>query len=286
MPPLFPLTLALYAVACTLYIVAVSQPQLAGAARMARRCLALAFGGQAIDIAWLCLHGQHPGSSGREAIFFASWLMIGAFPILTFRQPIPLLGALLVPVAMIMDLVARVTPSGLPAAAMASPGHRALGTLHILSATLGTALFGVAAAASIVYLRSERRLKDHKPATAGAPVRPALSTLDSWNRLSIGFGFLSFTVALVTGTVWLILSPRVGGPREAAGLWDTVLLLVGQPQYMLSLLTWLLYAGLLGARVAFGLRGRRAAAVTLAGFAAALGVLILYLLRDVRVLHL
>ena len=51
------------------------------------------------------------------------------------------------------------------------------------------------------------------------------------------------------------------------------------------MLTWLLYAGLLGGRVAFGLRGRRAAAVTLYGFLAALSVLLLYLLRDVRVLR-
>jgi ABC-type uncharacterized transport system permease subunit len=284
MPPLFPLTLALYAVACTLYLVAVSQPQLGWAARTARHCLALAFVGQAVDIAWLCLHGQHPGSSGREAIYFAAWLMIGAYPVLTFRQPIPLLGALLVPVAMIMDVVARVTPVAMPAAALTSSGHRALGAVHILSATLGTAMFGVAAAASIVYLRSERRLKGHRPAAAGAPVRPALSTLDSWNRQSITFGFMSFTVALVTGTVWLILSPHPGS-EFAGGVADTARLLLATPQYTLSVLTWLLYAGLLGARVAFGLRGRRAAAVTLSGFAAALGVLLLYLLRDVRVLH-
>src|ERR1700712_1153289 len=149
MPPLFPLTLALYAVACTLYFVAVAQPQLLRVGQAAQISLGLAFVGQALDIGWLCLHGQHPGSSAREAIFFASWLMVAAYPVLTFRQPIPFLGALLVPVAMVMDVVARVTPSpGVSAIVLAPPGHRALGLAHIFSATLGTAMFGVAAAAS------------------------------------------------------------------------------------------------------------------------------------------
>ncbi len=284
MPPLFPITMALYAVACTLYFVAVAQPPLVRVAKAAQLSLALAFLGQTIDIAWLCLHGQHPGTAAREAIFFASWLMVGAFPVLTFRQPIPLLGALLLPVAMVMDVVARVTPApGIPAVVLAAPGHRALGLVHIFSATLGTAMFGVAAAASVVYLRNELRLKRHR-LTAGGPVmRPSLETLDTWNRQSITFGFLSFTVAIVTGTVWLVMSPLPTAP--AGGLGETTWLLLGRPQYILSVLTWLLYAGLLGARVAFGLRGRRAAAVTLYGFMAALSVLVVYLLRDVRALH-
>ena len=123
---------------------------------------------------------------------------------------------------------------------------------------------------------------DHEAATE----RPALETLDTWNRQSITFGFLSFTAALISGTVWLILSPLPGPAPVTGGLAETARLLLGRPQYTLSVLTWLLYAGLLGARVAFGLRGRRAAAVTLYGFLAALSVLLIYLLRDVRVLHL
>lgn len=286
MPPLFPLTLALYAVACTLYFVAVAQPQLVRAAQAAQVALVLALVGQAIDIAWLCLHGQHPGTSAREALYFAAWLMLGALPVLTLRQPSPLLGALLVPVAMVMDVVARVAPAkGVPAAVLGASDHRSLGLVHIFSATLGLALFGVAAAASVVYVRSELRLKRHRPAAMLSEKRPALETMDAWNRLSITFGFLSFTIAMITGTIWLILSPMPDAPT-GGGPGETARFLLSRPQYTLSVATWLLYAGLLGGRVAFGLRGRRAAAVTLYGFLAALSVLLLYLLRDVRVLRL
>jgi ABC-type uncharacterized transport system permease subunit len=43
--------------------------------------------------------------------------------------------------------------------------------------------------------------------------------------------------------------------------------------------TWISYAALLVLRQVYGWRGRRAARLTLAGFAAALLVLVLYLVR-------
>lgn len=290
MPPLFPLTLALYAVSCTLYFLATAQPQQRLALRLALPVLLLAFSTQALDIGWLCLHGQHPGSSAREATFFIAWLMAGAFPLLTCRQPIPLLGALLLPVAMMMGLLARLVPAtAAQPAGLFQAGHRALAVTHIFASTLGTALFGVAAAASVVYLLREKRLKGKLPmgklpiGTDGSQPRVSLETLDTWNRQSISFGFLCFTTALVTGTVWLMVVPQPDAPPAGSGLWETTLFLVRRPQYSLSVVTWLLYAGLLYGRVTVGLRGKRAAAVTLYGFALALGVLLVYLLRDAPV---
>jgi ABC-type transport system involved in cytochrome c biogenesis permease subunit len=282
MPPLFPLTLALYAVACTLYFVAVAQPQLTWPGRAARPALLLGIVGQAVDIAWLCLHGAHPGSSAREAIFFVAWLLVGALPLVTVRHASPLLGTLLLPLAMVLDVVARVVPVHEAHALRGGAAHSpTLLSAHIFSATLGTALFGVAAAASVVYLLAERRLKRRLPAlgTRGA-ARPSLETLDSWNRYGITFGFLALTVAALTGTTWILLS---GGSAVAGrGLGDVVRFLFGKPQYTLSIVTWLIYAALLGARLLAGLRGRRAAVLTLTGFCAALSVLAVYLLRDVR----
>lgn len=288
MPPLFPLTLALYAVACTLYFVAVAQPQLTWPSRAARPALLLGILGQAVDIAWLCLHGAHPGSSAREAIFFVAWLLVGALPLVTVRHASPLLGTLLLPLAMVLDVVARVVPVHEAHALRGGASHSpALLSAHIFSATLGTALFGVAAAASVVYLLAERRLKRRLPAIgalgamgARGAVRPSLETLDSWNRYGITFGFLALTIAALTGTTWILLS---GGSAVAGrGLGDVVRFLFSKPQYTLSIVTWLIYAALLGARLLAGLRGRRAAVLTLTGFCAALSVLAVYLLRDVR----
>lgn len=287
MPPLFPLTLALYAAACTLYFVAVAQPQLSWPSRLATPLIGCGLLSQVVDIAWLCMRGQHPASSAREALFFASFLMLAALPLRTFRQPLPLLGALLVPVAMVIEVLVRVLPMrhglGEVTAAAVSPK---LATLHIFSATLGIALFGVAAAASVVYLISERRLK-RRPSQlfgGGGWRGPSLEMLDAWNQQAIVFGLLVFTAALISGTYWLLQVPLPGvnAPASEPGLIQQAEHLLRQPRYTLAVLTWLLYAGLLVARVALGLRGGRAARVTLLGFGTGLAVLLFYLIRDLR----
>lgn len=306
MPPLFPLTLAFFAVAATLCFVTLAQPDSAGLRRGIFPLLALGVLAQAFDIAWLCLHGQHPGSSAREAIYFASFLMMLSLSALTglprLRPHTALLGALLFPVALVMDVLVRVVPIGhgampdrlLPGMSGVEPR---LITLHIFSATLGTALFGIAAASSVLYLLSERRLRRHGKSRSGQqpPVGsassegskrplllwrgPSLETLDSWNQRSIAFGMLSFTAALVSGTSWLI---RVAPGMGSSSLLSMAGYLFAQSRYGLAVLTWLIYAGLILGRAAFGLRGRRAANVTIFGFLTALAVLFVYFARDLQ----
>ncbi|MBL8631708.1 MAG: cytochrome c biogenesis protein CcsA [Myxococcales bacterium] len=275
MPPLFPVTLALQAVACTLYVVAVAQPLLRSPLKVARLVLLLAVLSQVLDIGWLCLRGLHPGSSTREAVFFLSWLLVLAYPVLARRRAAPLIGALLLPMAMIMEIVVRLVPGG------SDSGHVAhsqqLASVHIFCATIGTALFGLAAATSVVYLLSERHLK-RRMLDAAQPRLP-LQTLDDWNHQSIAFGLLSFTLTMVTGTYWLsIVLPRPGSLSMGAQIFT----LIRQPQYALSFLTWLIFAGLLAGRRVLGLRGRRAAMWTLVGFGMAVSILGVYLLRDLR----
>ncbi len=275
MPPLFPVTLALQAVACTLYVVGVAQPLLRSPLKVARLVLLLAVFSQVADIAWLCLRGQHPGSSTREAVYFLSWLLVLAYPILARRRPAPLIGALLLPMAMIMEIVVRLVPG------VADPGPAAqrqlLASGHIICATIGTALFGLAAATSVVYLLSERHLKRHM--LDAAQPRVSLQTLDDWNHQSIAFGLLAFTLTMVSGTYWL----STVGPSPASTAMDAQLFtLIRQPQYALSFLTWLIFAGLLVGRRVLGLRGRRAAMWTLVGFVMAVSILGVYLLRDLR----
>lgn len=323
MPPLFPLTLAFFAVAVTLCFVTLAQPQPASSSGTRRDrwvwpLLLLGVLAQAFDIAWLCLHGQHPGSSAREAIYFASWLMLLSLTALTLRPPLrhhgALLGALLLPVALVMDVLVRVVPIGHGGGAdrlagvMTGNVEPRLITAHIFSATLGTALFGIAAACGVLYLLSERRLRRRgagksgsQPAlpsgtgstaegAAGQGSRPlsiwrgpSLETLDSWNQRSIAFGMLAFTAALISGTSWLIRVAAARGIGQG-NLLSVAGYLFGQSRYGLAVTTWLIYAGLLLGRAAFGLRGRRAARLTIVGFLMALGVLFVYFARDVQAL--
>jgi ABC-type uncharacterized transport system permease subunit len=274
-PPLFPATVALYGVACALFFAhlfapptgsPVGQPEqrrdpTLGISRAARFALALAFASHAIDIGWLCTKGMHPVVNAKEAISFAAWLTCGAYLAVSWKSKIPALGVVLVPVTLILDLAARLGPAP-EARGSASP----LAIVHITLASAGTALFAVAAGGAILYLLEERSLKAHR---AGRLWRkgPALETLDTLNRRCISIGFALFTIALVTGAAWLVQMP--GGH----GLWS--------PQYLVASAAWLLYAGLIGARLVIGLRGRRAAVITVFGAVTAIGVLVIYFVRDV-----
>ncbi|MCU1281984.1 MAG: cytochrome c assembly protein [bacterium] len=258
MPPLFPATLALYAVACALYLAHLMAGS-EGLARAGRAALTAAFASQAVDIGWLCMHGMHPVVNAREALSFAAWLTCGAYLVASLRYRIPVVGALVVPVTMVLDVAARLSPSK-----EAVRGISTLGAVHITLATAGIAFFAVAAGGAVIYLIEERALKAHR---AGRLFKrgPALETLDALNRRCIVFGFPLFTVAVITGAVW--------GVQLHNQLFT--------PQYSIAVAAWIMYAVLLVARVTAGWRGRRAAIMTLGGFATSLTVLLIYFVRGI-----
>lgn len=295
MPPLFPLTLSLYAVSCTLSCVPViaetrfgggqalaamapGTPSSPGTLQQAARwMLALAFVSQALDIAWLCLHGRHPAVDGHEATYFITWLISGLFLLLPLRYAPSVVNALAVPViplVMVLQVLARLSPSALRGGALAPGGGLSLlATTHILCATLGSAIFIVAAGSSVLYLLSERRLKRRAPLSLNARRGVSLEGLDAMNRLCVTLGFPVFTAALITGTVWIGHRSALGqGPESATAAYL-------QPQYVMAVLTWLVYGLLLLSRLVAGVRGRRAALATLAGFLTTMSVLMLYLFR-------
>ena len=85
----------------------------------------------------------------------------------------------------------------------------------------------------------------------------SLEALDGLSQRLVWAGFPLFTVAMVLGMIWV-------DQRGSSML---------RPEYSAAMLTWITYAVLLGVRTGLGWRGRRAAWLTLAGFAAALTVL-------------
>jgi ABC-type uncharacterized transport system permease subunit len=268
MASIFALTLAVYAVACVLYL----EQLVAGAPhavearleRAARLSLAVAFVAHSVEISALCIRGIHPFLTVRETLSFISWLTVGAYLVTTVRWALPLAGALIVPVALVLEVAARVGPTQLGAT-----GHAAtvLGRAHIGLATAGVAVFAVAAGDAAVYLLAERQLKGRGRARTFSATLPPLETLDRINRRCIQLGFPLFTVAMITGSMWLMRIPDGGVHRLL------------RPQYAMSVLAWTLYAALLLLRLVAGWRGRRAAIVTLGGFGASLGVLLIYYVR-------
>jgi ABC-type uncharacterized transport system permease subunit len=254
---MLPFVLTLYGLACAgfLSFLLASREKLARAGRLA---FAAGFIAHTIDIAIRCVHGLHPVATTPEAMSFAAWLIALGYLIIALRYPIAAVGAFVAPVSLVLVVLARVTPAGGPRSGALS----ALGRVHITLSTAGLALFALAAAAAVIYLVSESQLKSKK---FGLLFHrgPPLATLDLIGHRCITVGFPVFTVAIVTGAIWVARLRQ--GPLR--------------PEYPLSMVTWLAFAALLVARTTAGWQGRRAAWLTLAGFGGALAVVLIYLLR-------
>ncbi|MEJ7734846.1 MAG: cytochrome c biogenesis protein CcsA, partial [Polyangiaceae bacterium] len=140
-----------------------------------------------------------------------------------------------------------------------SPGFIAL---HVMANLLGVALFLLAGGAAFLYLLQERRIKNKRTTLANLP---PLQALDHAVHRFLIAGFPLLTLGIITGTFW--------ARHLEHGTPDVVMRIV------FGYATWLLFAAVLLLRAAAGWRGRRSAYGTLAGFACAAAVLVVYLVR-------
>jgi ABC-type uncharacterized transport system permease subunit len=255
--PAFFVALVLYLAAALAFVIGATGR--ARASRVAHVLMTIAFVSHGIDIGWRGVDHVHPAESVREALGLMAWLLAGGYLAAASRYRLELAGAVVAPVALGMLAAARLTPAG-----SEPQGLGTLGRVHIMLAIVGVSIFAVASALAAIYLLEERSFKQKKLdsiawKSGGAP----LESLDRLGNRLVVVGFPIFTLAMVLGVIWV---------SQRGSSFD-------RPEYPLALVTWTSFATLLATRVAYGWRGRRAARLTLIGFAAALTVLAIYLVR-------
>lgn len=187
--------------------------------------------------------------SFHDQLSVLGWLTVGAYLGLQVRYQLAVLGALVCPLTFLVTLSAYMLHAGVQTL---PPDLKSTWLLmHIGPSILGYATFAVACCISLAYLLQERQLKGKR---RGGVIRrlPSLETLDDLNFRFVAWGFALFTVGIVTGS--MLAKMRWGE------LWSW------QPIQVLSVLAWLLYATLLHTRLV-GWQGRKAATLTIAGFA-------------------
>lgn len=120
--------------------------------------------------------------------------------------------------------------------------------VHIVAASIAGALFNLGSLLSILYLL--RRRSDEKGATRGWLAQlPGPKTLDLWAYRTTAIGFPLWTFAVAAGAVWAQYAwGRFWG-------WD--------PKETFSLVTWVIVAAYLHARLTAGWKGTRAAILSI-----------------------
>lgn len=195
------------------------------------------------------------------------WLGLSAFSLgalylfLARRYPIAALGSFVVALATVLAAFALFMTQAQHEVLVSGPVATWILRIHIGLAFVGITAFAFATAVSFVYLMQARALK--QKARSGLRRRlPPLDVLDRLSLRSIIAGFPFYTVALLLGSAQAV--------REGSGEVKLA--------YILAVVSWLVYGGVLQARLTAGWRGRRAAYLTIIGLAAALTVVGLYTL--------
>jgi cytochrome c-type biogenesis protein CcsB len=189
-----------------------------------------------------------------EALLFYSWLMIGVYLLIQLKYHLAVLGGIIAPLAVLMTLAGFAVGKN---AGDVPPGFETFWLpLHVTLAFLGNALFGLAFAVSLIYLLQERHLK-HKKMTSLMKRFPSLESLDRLNHSLLVWGFPLMTLGILTGSLW------AGIHWGNYWSWDA--------RQISSGIAWLFYGALLHGRVTAGLRGKKAALLTMVGFCVVIG---------------
>ncbi len=256
---LFIATATLYGLACILYLALLTRRS-----ESMRRLPGIVFvSALGAHLAFLMLEGPPPGDiplADISQILSIASLGIGiAFLLASYQFDVTVLGAFVVPVALMLFLASGLGSSYAPV----SPGvESAVLSLHIGANILGLIAFALAFGAGVAYVLQERLLRQRK--LSGLFQRlPSLDVLDTIGLRAVLTGFPLLTFGMVTGTFWLLRAD----PSE---------FYVSQ---LLGLVAWAIFAAVIVLRVAAGWQGRKAALGAIMGFVCTLLVLLGYVVR-------
>lgn len=228
---------------------------------------------------WI-IAGYFPLSNLYESLLFLTWTLLSIYIYLEIQTKSKLIGAILLPVALLINGFANLTLS--PEMQKASPLVPALQSnwlmLHVSMMLLSYAtlimgsllciLFLVISKYKDIDLQSARNtsfsvysimldyyettLLSSRPYISELAKLKLLESLDNWSYRIISLGFPFLTIGIISGGVWA---------NEAWGSywsWD--------PKETWALITWLIFASYLHARITKGWEGKKTAILGGLGF--------------------
>jgi len=207
---------------------------------------------------WLETHqtgyGYVPLSNMYESLIFFSWTIVLIYLILEFKYQQKIVGIFITPFAFLAIALTSIVP-GIDA--KITPLMPALKSnwlaIHVTTCFFGYASFAVSFGVSVLYLIRDRK---GSPKEGGSKWLPSIPVLDEINYKSIVIGFPMLSLGIITGAAW---ANYAWGSYWS---WD--------PKETWSLITWFVYAAFLHARFTKDWRGRKAAILSIIGFAAVL----------------
>ena len=195
--------------------------------------------------------GHAPFSNLYESLVLFAWTIAVVYLIMERYTRNRTIGAFVMPLAFLSMAYAGLKPDEIEPLVPALKSNWLIA--HVITCFIGYAAFALAAGLAVVYL-----IKHAAPGrTDGFIARlPALSAVENLIYRNIILGFLMLTAGIITGSIW---AHSAWGSYWS---WD--------PKETWSLITWLVYAAILHARMVKGWDGKRIAIMAIIGFACVL----------------
>ncbi|HEU4403017.1 MAG TPA: cytochrome c biogenesis protein CcsA [Candidatus Polarisedimenticolia bacterium] len=186
-----------------------------------------------------------------EVLSVLAWTTVLVYLVIAWRYRLEVLHAIILPLVLVVLFASDVLPSEvLP---VTEPLRPSLLRFHLTVIVFGFAALCITFAASLVYVLVDRALKAKRPARFFLAL-PSLEGCERIGRVSLLWAFPLLTLGIVTGAV--VSASRTGH------FWTW------QPKETLAVLSWVILGAVVAARLGWGWRGRKAAILTILGFAA------------------
>lgn len=255
----FNLTTAAYFAAMVIFIIYLtSKSEKIGLAAIVISWIGFVANTAAIGLRWreayaLGYH-QAPLSNLYESVVFFAWAILLIYLLFDLKFRYRAVGAFVLPFAFADMIWAQIGLDSTIAPLVPALQSNWL-TYHVITCFIGYACFGVACGVSIMYLlKAGKEEAGSAPAGGILAMFPSVKVLDDLNYKAIMVGFPMLTLGIITGAAWANFA------WGTYWSWD--------PKETWSLIVWFIYAAFLHARFTRGWVGKRAAWLSIIGFAA------------------
>src|SRR5215831_8590084 len=221
--------------------------------RTALVALGIGFGAQT---AWLLnrglVTGWCPVVGGQEMAAFLSWSLVVCYIVAQRWYKTAALRAFVFPIVFVLATIASLVPTA-PARPhdISEPLARVILPIHAGLIMLAYSAFFISFGAGVMYIIQERELRNKRFGTVFYKL-PSLDTCDAISSRAMAIGFVLMTLGIVGGVWYSYSRYRIywqAGPLE-----------------IFSVVTWLLYLGIIQSRINAGWGGRAAALASIVSF--------------------
>jgi len=206
-----------------------------------------------LGLRWIS-SGYFPLSNLYESLLFLDWCLLFILIVIETKSKTKLIGAIILPITLlIISFASLILPEPMQNAAPLVPALQSNWLMmHVSMMMLSYSTLILGSLLSILFLVITNTKKFNSLSEEKISQKQLLESIDNWSYRTIGLGFPFLTIGIIPGAVWA---------NEAWGSywsWD--------PKETWALITWLVFAAYIHARLTQGWIGKKAAILGSIGF--------------------